>query len=108
MVPSNHSFFQYCDSNIGLFYIAPCKVSTLYPLLNYRSSNYRDSNGNLFAVAFKSEKERQISRAIAIVGRAITLAREQSKKKNYTKSMQKGLRKMNDWMAHKKDFSLLL
>ena len=23
MVPSNHSFFQYCDSNIGLFSIAP-------------------------------------------------------------------------------------
>ena len=29
MVPSNHSFFQYCDSNIGLFSIAPCKVITL-------------------------------------------------------------------------------
>ena len=23
---------QYCDSNIGLFYIAPCKVITLNPL----------------------------------------------------------------------------
>ena len=32
MVPSYHSFFQYCDSNIGLFSIAPCKVITLYPL----------------------------------------------------------------------------
>ena len=32
MVPSNHSFFQYCDSNIGLFSIAPCKVITLNPL----------------------------------------------------------------------------
>jgi hypothetical protein len=29
MVPSNHSFFQYFDSNIGLFSIAPCKVITL-------------------------------------------------------------------------------
>ena len=29
MVPSNHSLFQYCDSNIGLFSIAPCKVITL-------------------------------------------------------------------------------
>ena len=29
MVPHNHSFFQYCDSNIGLFSIAPCKVITL-------------------------------------------------------------------------------
>ena len=28
MLPSNHSFFQYCDSNIGLFLIAPCKVFT--------------------------------------------------------------------------------
>jgi hypothetical protein len=23
MLPSHHSFFQYCDSNIGLFSIAP-------------------------------------------------------------------------------------
>ena len=32
MVPSNHSFFQYSDSNLGLFSIAPCKVITLNPL----------------------------------------------------------------------------
>ena len=32
MVPSNHSNFQYCDSNIGLFSIAPCRVITLNPL----------------------------------------------------------------------------
>ena len=32
MVPSNHSFFQYCDSNIRLFSIAPCNVITLNPL----------------------------------------------------------------------------
>ena len=32
MVPSNRSSFQYCDSNIGLFSIAPCKVVTLDPL----------------------------------------------------------------------------
>ena len=32
MVPSNHSSFQYCDSNIGLFSIAPCYVITLNPL----------------------------------------------------------------------------
>ena len=30
-LPSNRSFFQYCDSNIGLFPIAPCKVITLNP-----------------------------------------------------------------------------
>ena len=29
MVPSNCSVFQYCDSNIGTFTIAPCKVITL-------------------------------------------------------------------------------
>ena len=32
MLPSNHSFFQYYDSNIGLFSIAPWKVITLNPL----------------------------------------------------------------------------
>ena len=31
VLPSNHSFFQYCDSNIGLFSIASCKVITLNP-----------------------------------------------------------------------------
>ena len=31
MLPSNHLFFQYCDSNIVLFSIAPCKVITLNP-----------------------------------------------------------------------------
>ena len=32
MVPANHSCFQYCDSNIRLFFIAPCEVITLNPL----------------------------------------------------------------------------
>ena len=32
MLPTNHSNFQYCDSNIGLFSISPCKVITLNPL----------------------------------------------------------------------------
>ena len=96
-------FFQYCDSNIGLFFIAPHlvialptlrqqKLSLLISLYefcrlvmasflycfpySYRSSNYCDSNScrsftllqalaksnsNLFAIAFKSEKERQLS-----------------------------------------------
>ena len=61
MLPSNHSFFQNCDSNIGLFSIAPCKVINFNPfcilfgtsslllfwwlfLYSYRSSNYRDSD----------------------------------------------------------------
>ena len=29
MVPPNHSFFKYCDSNFGLLSIAPCKVITI-------------------------------------------------------------------------------
>ena len=29
IVPSYNSFFQYCDSNIGLFSISPCRVITL-------------------------------------------------------------------------------
>ena len=32
MVPSNYSFFQYCDGNIRLFSIATCKVIDLYLL----------------------------------------------------------------------------
>ena len=32
MLPSNHSFFEYCESNIGLFSFAPCKVITFNPL----------------------------------------------------------------------------
>ena len=80
-------FFQYCDRNIGLFSIAPHLVIALPTMslvdlsmasflycfpYSYRSSNYCDSNscrsftllkalaksnGNLFAIAFKGEKE---------------------------------------------------
>ena len=32
IVLSNHSVFQYCYSNIGLFFIALCKAITLNPL----------------------------------------------------------------------------
>ena len=35
IVPSNHSNFQYCDSNIGLFSFAPCKVITLNPFASF-------------------------------------------------------------------------
>jgi len=72
---------------------------------SYRSSNYCDSNsccsftllkalakstGNLFAIAFKSVKERQ-------VGRAITLERKSSKKKQRigTKKDAKGIKSDN-------------
>jgi hypothetical protein len=43
--------FQYCDTNIGLFSIAPCKVITLNPFYRFPL---------LFANAFKSVKERQL------------------------------------------------
>ena len=33
MLPSNHSNFRYCDSNIGLLSIALCKVISLNPFL---------------------------------------------------------------------------
>ena len=77
-------------------------ASFLYCFLySYRSSKYCDSNGcrsltllktivksnvNLIAIAFKSEKERERATpiAIAIVGRAITLERKPSKKKQRT------------------------
>jgi hypothetical protein len=32
MVPSNHSFLQYCDINIGFFSTAYCKVVTINPI----------------------------------------------------------------------------
>ena len=38
MLPSNHSFYQYCDSNIGLFSIAPCKVINFNPFASFMVS----------------------------------------------------------------------
>ena len=58
MVPFNHLFFQYCDSNIGLFFIAP-----------YNSEKITFT----FTNAFKSIKERQLLLSPTIVGRAITI-----------------------------------
>ena len=74
MVPSNHPFFQYCDSNIALFSIALCKVITLNPLcilfgirflllfwwlpfLSYRSCNYR----NGMECYFQSQREKGLT-----------------------------------------------
>jgi hypothetical protein len=80
--------FQNCDSNIGLFSIAPHLVVTLNP----------------FASIFK----------LAIVGRAITLERKSLKKKQITDTKKDAKRiksdsfsnreksnigKNNDWMA---------
>ena len=42
-MPSNHSKFQFCHSNIGLFSIPCCKVITLNPL-SWKSDNYMESN----------------------------------------------------------------
>ena len=82
----NHLSFQYCDSSIGLFSIAPCKdivlnllcfifciislpLSSISLLYSYCSSNYSDSCRSfsiikaiainfslLFTIAFKIEK----------------------------------------------------
>ena len=58
MVPSNHSFFQYCDRNIRLFSIAPCKVITHPYLDSCRSFSLLKAIAIrlplLFANAFKS------------------------------------------------------
>ena len=73
MVPSNHSFFQYCDSDIGLFSIAPCilfGISSLLFFLSYLFQNCCLSFSLLKAIAirllllfansFKNVKERQL------------------------------------------------
>ena len=87
MVLSNHSFFQYCDSNIGLFSIAPGKVITLNPLsilfgiscllfflwlsfYSYRSSNYRHSYSR---VSFSLLKAIAIRLPLLFVKRATTI-----------------------------------
>ena len=74
-----HVFFQYCDSNIGLFPIAPLLVITLptfdsnncpflslcliFPIdfLDLLFYAIKSDNRNIFAVAFKSENELQLS-----------------------------------------------
>ena len=91
MAPSNHSFFQFCNSNIELFSIVPCKVITLNPLcilfgisslllfLGFFSKVIALPTRSfpllkaiairlllLFANAFKSVKEQQLGRAITI------------------------------------------
>ena len=48
VVPSNYSFFQYCDSNIGQIYIAPCKVIAF----NLFCFIYGISSLLLFLIAF--------------------------------------------------------
>ena len=88
-IPNNYgaiqSFFQYCDSNIGLFFIAFCKVITPNPLcILFGISSFDGSLSKdvalltiaiaivvlkaiakrlplLFANAFKTAKERQLS-----------------------------------------------
>ena len=95
--------YEFCRLVHGFFSVYLFQYS-------YRSSNYCDSyscrsltllkvlaksNGNLIAIAFKSEKERQLS--IAIDERAITLEREPSKKKqrSYKKKDAKGIKSDN-------------
>ena len=51
MVPSNHSFFLYCDSNIGIFFIASCKFITLIYKIHTKIEAKR-----LRAITFSIEK----------------------------------------------------
>ena len=143
-VSSNHSFFQYCESNIGLFSIAShlvialptlqqqklwllilllqflynfCRLVygffsillliqlSLFQLLRqfslfYALKGIAKSNGNLFAIAFKSKKERQQSpsRQLEERERAQNLYQKVCKRimRNY-EAIQKS--PMNDWMA---------
>ena len=84
---------------------------------SYRSSNYcrsftllkvlAKSNGNLIAIAFKSERATTI--AIAIVGRAITLERKPSKKKQRTDTKKdvKRIKRDNFTRSNKEKFNIL-
>ena len=70
IVPSNHSNFQYCDSNIELFSIAPCKVITLNPLCIFFGISYL----LFFMVSFlqlslfQLSRQRQLSLFLALKG----------------------------------------
>ena len=59
MLPSNHSNFQYCDSDSCRYFSLLKAIAKRLPLL--------------FANAFKSVKERATTIAVAIFGRAITI-----------------------------------
>ena len=90
MLPFKYSFFQYCDSNIRLFSIAPCKVITLNPfkiLFDISALLLFDGSISLSVYHCDSDSCRSFSllkaiakrlpllfaKAIAIVGRAITI-----------------------------------
>ena len=96
MVLSNYSCFQYCDSNIKLFFIVSCKVinfNLLYFL--YHFLFYWKSSAISFTFTFCyriSEREKVTTFAIAIVGRAITIW-EAIYKKNPWTNVQKRLNK---------------
>ena len=71
-VPSNHSNFQYCDSNIGLFLLNIVKLSlliSLHPFLYQFFASFLMApplklsllKAIAIANAFKSVKERQLS-----------------------------------------------
>ena len=87
----NYSLLQYCDSNFGLFSIAPCKVIALN-LLCF-NSNSCCCLALLMAIA----------KQIAIVGRAITWRREIKEswyqKKKYNLSDRSNREKSNIALA---------
>ena len=90
MVPSNNSFFQYCDSYIGLFFIAPCKVIILNPLcILFSISSLLLFDGSLSKVIALP--------TIAIVGRAITIweAIQKTNLQNPYKNVSKEIKSNN-------------
>ena len=99
MVPSNRSFFQYCDSNIGLFSIAPCKGITLNPLcILLVSVLCLFFDGSLSKVIALPSIVITTTIADAIVGRALTIWKAIQKRshepinKTHTKIEAKRLR----------------
>ena len=66
MLSFNHSFFQYCDSNIGLFSIAPCKVIDSNSLCNRETSNIAICNIGKITI-FKGEQKLFRTLMVAII-----------------------------------------
>ena len=89
MLPSNYSFFQYCDSNIGFSLLLLVKLSLLILFASFLVSllcfffdgslslklsllNYRDSDSCRSFSLLKAIAKTAKTIAVAIIGRAIT------------------------------------
>ena len=70
MLPFNHLLFRYCNSNIGLFSIAPCKVINLFPLhpfwYQFFASFFMASSLKL--LLFQLSRQRQLLLFLALKG----------------------------------------